>query len=202
MLEILVIFCEGKVKISKRSEHNIRDFWMCSTLIQWDSFRGFRSTVYTATVQVLLEKSYKTVVGHEQRKLVLQHEWLGKNCSHSSESGFVATLAEWNLVLACDLNEVHNWWADSPGWRNITGKWLVNSSIQMNITPTWAWKKWLCVMGSVVGSVPQLTLSVVIISEGDAAVWQKQCCDGRWDHLLQSPQIPVPWSWITDYDYK
>lgn len=94
ILEILVIFCEGKVKISKRSEHNIRDFWMCSTLIRWDSFRCFGSTVYTATVQVLLEKSYKAIVGHEQRKLVLQHEWLGKNCSHSSESGLVATLAE------------------------------------------------------------------------------------------------------------
>lgn len=135
MLEILITFCEGTVKISKRSEHNIRDFWMCSTLIQWDSFRGFRSTVYTATVQVLLEEAYKTIVEYKWWKLVIQHEWLGKNCSHSSESELVATLAEWNPFSACDLNEVHNWWADSPGCRNITGKSLVNSSIQMNITP-------------------------------------------------------------------
>ena len=78
MLEILIILCEGKVKISKRSEHIIRDFWMSSTVIQWDGFRVFRSAVYTATVQVVLEKAYKTVVGHKQRKLVLQHEWLGK----------------------------------------------------------------------------------------------------------------------------
>lgn len=72
----------------------------------------------------------------------------------------------------------------------------------MNITPTWVWKEWLWAMGSMVRPIPQLTLPIVIISEGDAAVRQKQCRDGGWDHLLQSPQIPVPWSWITDYDYK
>lgn len=70
------------MKISRRSEQNIRAFWMYSTLIQWNSFRDFRSAVYTTTVQTLLEKGYKTLVGHKQSKLVLQHEQLGKNSSH------------------------------------------------------------------------------------------------------------------------
>lgn len=172
---------------------------MCSALIQGHSFTGVRSTVYAATGQVLLEEVYKTIVGHKQEnQYYSMNGWVKTTHTHF-KSGYLgrvkslfSTWPKWSAQLMSRLTSC----------KIITRKSLVNSSTQMNITPTWAWKEWLRVMGSMVRSITQLTLSIVIISEGDAAVWPKQCCDGGWDHLLESPKVRVPWSWITVDDYK